>query len=381
MQGHSQANYVDANLDLDAWTAGANVQTQSQFNVFTTGPAKTIQGAVDGAMAGNANGHDTVVLQDSATYFENVVIPAKTLTILGQDLGTAVDGSGTGRVFEVQNGAVVDMDSFTIQNGFTTADGGAIYNQGDLTLNGMIDVKNSHANFNGGAIRNYGALTINGAYIYNNDADGNGGAIFNSGDLVINDDPWAASIYNNHADGNGGALVHWLGTMTLNGGDIYGNTAGVNGGAIWVDWRDFVMNGGTISNNVAANIGGGIEQTSGYGGPMIINGGSIQSNTANVGGGIHNGASGTVNFVGGTIGGNNADIGGGVCNEGTFNMGGGAGTPVISNNYATNHASSVKTSMHRIRLPSFLRSIFAEKVRAHRVLISTSPSFWLDSKM
>ena len=45
------------------------------------------------------------------------------------------------------------------------------------------------------------------------------------------------------------------------------------------------------------------------------------------------------------------------------------------------HASSVKTSMHRIRLPSFLRSIFAEKVRAHRVLISTNSSFWLNSKM
>jgi len=45
------------------------------------------------------------------------------------------------------------------------------------------------------------------------------------------------------------------------------------------------------------------------------------------------------------------------------------------------HASSVKTSMHRIRLPSFLRSIFAEKVRVHRVLISTNSSFWFNSKM
>lgn len=336
MQGHSQANYVDANLDLDAWTAGANVQTQSQFNVFTTGPAKTIQGAVDGAMAGNANGHDTVVLQDSATYFENVVIPAKTLTILGQGLGTEVDGSGTGRVFEVQNGAVVDMDSFTIQNGFTTGSGGAIYNLGDLTLNGLIDVKNSHADDDGGAIRNIGGatLTINGAWIYDNDADDDGGAIYNTGDLVINDDPdRAANIYNNHADDDGGALVHWLGTTTINGGTIQSNTAGDNGGAIWVDWRDFVMNGGTIFNNVAANNGGGIEQTDGY--TMTISGGSILANTANGGGGIHNGASGTVNFVGGTIDGNNAYIGGGVWNEGTFNMGGGAGTPVISNNHAS----------------------------------------------
>jgi hypothetical protein len=161
-------------------------------------------------MAGNANGHDTVVLQDWATYFENVVIPAKTLTILGQGLGTAVDGSGTGRVFEVQNGAVVDMNSFTIQNGFTTGSGGAIYNEGDLTLNGLIDVRNSHADDDGGAIRNTGiaALTINGAWIYANDADDNGGAIYNSGDLVINDDPvggWAANIFSNHADNHGGA--------------------------------------------------------------------------------------------------------------------------------------------------------------------------------
>jgi len=336
MQGHSQANYVDANLDLDAWTAGANVQTQSQFNVFTTGPAKTIQGAVDGAMAGNANGHDTVVLQDWATYFENVVIPAKTLTILGQGVGgTVVDGSGTGRVFEVQNGAVVDMDSFTIQNGFTTGDGGAIYNQGDLTLNGLIDVRNSHADVDGGAIRNNGGatLTINGAYIYGNDADDDGGAIYNLGSLVINDAPgWAANIYNNHADDDGGALVHWLGTMTLNGGNIHDNTAGDSGGAIWIDWRDFVMNDGNIHNNQATGYGGAIEKTWSSA-TMTINGGTIQGNSAQNGGGIHVDA-GVLDMNGGTIQGNTATIpnsvGGGVWNEATFNMHGG----VIHNNNA-----------------------------------------------
>jgi len=35
------------------------------------------------------------------------------------------------------------------------------------------------------------------------------------------------------------------------------------------------------------------------------------------------------------------------------------------------HASSVKTSMHRIGPLSFLRSIFAKKARDHRELIST----------
>ena len=45
------------------------------------------------------------------------------------------------------------------------------------------------------------------------------------------------------------------------------------------------------------------------------------------------------------------------------------------------HASSVKTSMHRIRLLSFLRSFFAEKARAHRELISTNSSLQLNSKM
>jgi len=45
------------------------------------------------------------------------------------------------------------------------------------------------------------------------------------------------------------------------------------------------------------------------------------------------------------------------------------------------HASSVKTSMHRIRFLSFSRSIFAEKDQAHRELISTNLSFWLNGKM
>jgi hypothetical protein len=45
------------------------------------------------------------------------------------------------------------------------------------------------------------------------------------------------------------------------------------------------------------------------------------------------------------------------------------------------HTSSVKTSMHRIGLLSFLRSIFAEKARAHREPYSTNSIFWLNSKV
>ncbi len=45
------------------------------------------------------------------------------------------------------------------------------------------------------------------------------------------------------------------------------------------------------------------------------------------------------------------------------------------------HTSSVKTSMHRIGLLSFLRSIFAEKARAYREPFSTNSSFWLNSKV
>jgi hypothetical protein len=47
----------------------------------------------------------------------------------------------------------------------------------------------------------------------------------------------------------------------------------------------------------------------------------------------------------------------------------------------THHASSVKTSMHRFRLLSFLRSTFAERLKPHRELISINSIFWLNSKM
>jgi hypothetical protein len=339
MAGNSLTNYADANLNLDAWTASAHVTSDSTFNVYAAGnPARTIQGAVDAAMPGDAASHDTIILRDAATYFESVTIPAKTLDVFGQGYSaTAVDGSGINRIFYIQPDAVINFNGFTIQNGFTTGIGGAILNYGDLNLHGNMDIKNNHADNDGGAICNSGSgnLVIDGARIYNNDADDDGGAIYNTantGTLTVN----GGNIYGNHADHHGGAIVHYFGETTINGGNIHDNTAGDRGGAIWVDWRNFVMNGGDIHNNVAANNGGGIDQTNGYGGPMIINGGSIQGNTAaNGGGGIHNGASGTVNFVGGTIDGNNAYRGGGVWNEGTFNMGGGAGTPVISNNHAT----------------------------------------------
>jgi hypothetical protein len=191
MAGNSLTNYVDANLNLDAWTASAHVTSDSTFNVYAAGnPAKTIQGAVDGAMSG-----DSVILRDLGTYSENVNVPAKSLTIAGQGIGSVVDGQAAGSVFIVQPGADVGFKDMTIRNGLSDF-GGGIKNQGTAALTN-VKMTDNRATNSGGAVANYGSLILRNSELSSNNAELKGGAIFNQGSADIKD----SDIWGNTAGG------------------------------------------------------------------------------------------------------------------------------------------------------------------------------------
>src|SRR5206468_10933519 len=104
------------------------------------------------------------------------------------------------RLFDVASGASLTVDALTLQNGLEvgsgkSAEGGAIYNQGTLVLNGATLQNNTAQGSNGanatkvkqnggtgqdaagGGIRSNGSLTLeNGSLVQNNKAlGGNGG--------------------------------------------------------------------------------------------------------------------------------------------------------------------------------------------------------------
>jgi hypothetical protein len=145
-----------------------------------------------------------------------------------------VSGGLTARIFSVQAGPTV-ISGLTLADGRPGADGGAILNAVNLTLNNCF-LTNNVVPGSGGAILNGGALAINGCTFTANVANtGTGGAIHNVSDAfshgtatVIN-----STFYNNLAF-RGGALSHlasnsFPATSLLRNCTVSGNAARFNG--------------------------------------------------------------------------------------------------------------------------------------------------------
>ena len=245
------------------------------------------------------------------------------LTLTG---GTLTGGLTAAQGAQLYNEGTTVISNVAMARNTATDKGGAIFNSddktgamGDLTLNN-VDLKGNNANF-GGAIWNEGTLTVNGGSFEGNTAATAAGAIYNAAGATltvdgvtfannssnnvagaINNRDGTVIITNSTFKGNsvptsaGGAIYNasgnlsTLGTITITGSTFEGNTAG-NGGAVWngsdgkVDIADSTFKG----NTALAGIGQGGAITNAD--QMTITGGSFANNTANYSGGaIYNGA-------------------------------------------------------------------------------------------
>ena len=142
--------------------------------------------------------------------------------------GITVNSGQTLNVNNVGNSADENSNGF---NGFQASSGvggGAIYNNGTITIeNSTLSRNSAHS---GGAITNASnaSLTINNALFASNNAADCGGAIINnSGDLVITN----STFIGNSANSWGGALYNNIAETTIIDSSFYGNS-GSAGGAI-----------------------------------------------------------------------------------------------------------------------------------------------------
>lgn len=215
-----------------------------------------------------------------------------------------------------------DFRNNYVETNLTRALGGAIYNQGNLTVNG--DFINNHVSSkaekssSGGAIYNTGKLTLGENLEFKgNRADYAGGAIYNIGDMgelngITFSDNHAfgthtgaagGAINNANLDGNsGGTIESIIDSMFANNkafsgaairnqgsiGDIkntkFHNNEGGNGGAIWNGtWGAIESISGDQENTKIANIKNSefVENTALFGaaqqGGAITNAGTIDS--------------------------------------------------------------------------------------------------------
>lgn len=241
---------------------------------------------------------------------------------------TLTGGTLTGDLTAAQGAQLYNEGTTVISNvamaGNTATDkGGAIFNsddktgaKGDLTLNN-VDLKGNNANF-GGAIWNEGTLTVNGGSFEGNTAKSAAGAIYNAAGakkLTVDGVTFA-----NNSSAKAGAINSMAGknnsTTTTIKNSKFNNNSAVNG------------MGGALANSSNKDEDG---STQGFSGEMSLTDTTFSGNTARNGGALWNGVQWTVDITGGSFDNNSAVTpagstlpaqGGAISNSGTLNISG-----------------------------------------------------------
>ena len=212
-----------------------------------------------------------------------------------------ISGNNAYEVFSVASGASVTLSNLTIVQGLGT-NGGGIYNDGTLTVNsctlssntaedggaifndgsGLLQVTNSSlsgnsVSENGGAIYSNGSLTVNGCTLSSNSAL-SGGAIWgNSGTVALTD---CTLSQNSCPNGAGGGICS-DNTVTVTGCTLSSNSASWGGG-INVCYGTVALTDCTLNKNYSQEGGGGIYSNS----TVTVASCTLSGNTASWGGGI-----------------------------------------------------------------------------------------------
>ena len=312
--------------------SGVDVQVDTTADQYS-GVGCSLRDAIQ--TINNGANHGGCMRISNLTAFDKVLLPSGTysLTISGAGEDFNVTGdldirrsmiiSATGapmpmvlggagwddRVFHIITGTVgsVAIKGITISGGSEPGDGGGgirIESGTSLTLNDSNVFSNTTGDIGfGGGIFNNGTLSLNSSIVVRNTAGG-GGGIFNNGTLsLIN-----SILVSNTAAYGGGILnyhVLMLTNVTLSGNSSSGLGGGIGGAGT------MILTNVTLSGNSASTYGGGISL--GGGGTMTLTNVTLSGNSANFDGGGINNADGAATLTNVTLNGNSAmQLGGGI---------------------------------------------------------------------
>ncbi len=266
-RGSGYDRVIGGTVDMGAYEATYTYN----FVVDTTSDAD-LEGcsaaANDCSLRGAINLANTVAGTDTVTFDSSVFSAPQTIT-LGSSLpnitstmiingpGAAlltVDGGGLSRVFFVDTGANLTLDSLTIANGYDIDYGGGIYNSGTLTLTNST-LSGNHADYGGGLYNISGTLTVSNSTLSGNSARFAGG-FYSYGSTV--------NVSNSTLSGNsatsyyGGGIYMETGMLTVTNSTLSANSAADSGGGIYNGYSTLTLTNSTLSDNSASNAGGGI---------------------------------------------------------------------------------------------------------------------------
>ncbi|WP_139786763.1 choice-of-anchor Q domain-containing protein, partial [Desulfamplus magnetovallimortis] len=212
--------------------------------------------AVDNAIDGDEidlsviSGGGTITLTTGEILIDNDV------SIIGPSSDrVAISGNDDSRIFNLSSNVEVSIFDVELINGSGNGaggdtGGGAILNNGSLTLNGVTLADNTSAGGgNGGAIHNgiSGILVMINCTLSGNSAGtgGAGGGIFNSGTLGMN----SCTLYGNAASSGGGVENNGSGILHISNTIIAGSSSGgdlVNGGSILTNNHNLIEDGSAM---------------------------------------------------------------------------------------------------------------------------------------
>jgi predicted outer membrane repeat protein len=228
-------------------------------------------GSLRSIIANNAEAGDVIVfgIQNQTITLQSDIPIGINLTIDGGNNNITIDGNNNSRIFTIKGAGLSEtINNLTFVNGLATNDsGGAIYDQGTLTLNNDQFLSNEAQGF-GGAIFNTASggpgadsLTVNNCEFEFNIASNGGGAIASN----VTDNVTGSDFDGNSAQFGGALEIDTSGGsqgLNVSGGTFTGNWTtdprlfGM-GGAIYSYVRTSV-GGATFDTNTAATEGGAI---------------------------------------------------------------------------------------------------------------------------
>ena len=206
-------------------------------------------GLVTGTLTLNQN---VVMTDDEAANFVNGVVINKNIRIDGK--GHTIDARDLGRIFSIGEGFTVTLTNATLINGKADK-GGAIYNDGSLTLSD-VKLSDNAADSYGGAVFNNGHLVVGNSVFDSNDivnrgsasVDYGGAAIYNwkEGTLKVTNSNFTNNIKNYKNGDNLVGAITTIGNATVSGSNFV-NNSGRWGGAISATGAELRKNSSTLT--------------------------------------------------------------------------------------------------------------------------------------
>ncbi|MEM7033616.1 MAG: S8 family serine peptidase, partial [Chloroflexota bacterium] len=238
--------FYDTDISNDTDSAAFTI---CSHNITVTNNNDSGSGSLRQAIADACDGATITFDDDYSIIVSSSLSIDKSLTIDGTGYAITISGNNSVRVIDIDSNGEATLSHLTIRDG-QAADGGAIYNDGIVTVGSSTFIDNGAIGHGGGIYNNSnGIVTITNSTFSGNEAE-NSGSLYNRGTATVNN----STFYDSSTEG-GNVHNRSGGTLHLSN-SIIGNTPSgsdcINNGTLSTNVNNLVEDG-TCSANLSGD--------------------------------------------------------------------------------------------------------------------------------